>query len=1395
MIGELTVRPVARSDRLINEDLELNQVLLKWELSKEPKIDYLIDLYDLEKPSLGWQTINRFSHQEISGRKFTGLTVKGLDPGHSYRFRVIPYRDDLYGPPLETLTFYDVPILSTSVLGEDPYWNLKNRRFILPPPKGPLKVDIFDDNNIRLKWFEPSSFKCPEELRDQIEYIVEYQIPKRRFWFELGRTRQTNFEVLQSRLDKNDRPIRFQIRSLISSNLIGTLDESLYSLSLDGLKSEWIYFSSDVDNQSKLKSRLDNLVPTKLDTLHVGTKSVLLRWDLPPNVMDLKYSTSLILESRLMDDHLKPSIWEPVVRLSSRDTMYEIQGLKPGTKYDFRIVAKNLDTQLCTSARFVQLERPVQTRGPGLFDDLILAKDSYSLMNPPRKFVSDVISSPDGLDDRIRLSWQAPEVSPTLESKLTYSIEMRIYDSFGKLLTPSWILVKSKLTDLNYYVDHYTLEKLSPQLDDNLLEKHRSRQRLRVASIDSTNLDEKQYEFRICALLDESNRSLPAKLPNFVSLTSSAKRAPLKFINLDANKTMIYSVLNERLELLMEVEGWPKPHVEWFLNHLKLNHRLECRISQLGFNQFELVIDKVQSNHAGLLECRASNNYETLSMTWELVVINQPRFTRLGWSGHPREYQFKHGDCLNLQIPVDNVGSGQEWFTKVWLERLDRQKMTKESDLADRVQLSIAHGWVQIVVDRMGLYDTGLYRLWIENQAGNDCIDLFLKVLDKPHAKLAEPRVRPHGPGTLVIEWDPPEPGDILLESLSKYTGYRIEYCRENYDNQWHLLGTTSADQNQMVVRSQLVKGVDYRFRVRLENWHGLGPASNPSNVAQLPVFGVTEIYYDDYQDNLKSSKSQIHHFTKEGLFSQKYKIVERLHTAKHSSLYQLIDKSTKQKWLATITDLEPGPKRSTSALDEAHKTRSPFTTLNGSRPSSRQTNKWTDMGMEKSIRRQIDLMNRLEQESLTNVHEIYTEPKRTICVLKEMIAGNTLWHELGRRITLTENKAAQILHQLLSATATLHDTGRVHLGLQPENIYFMDDTHKQVSLAGMGSTIPMHEDKHVRLRFRSTVYLPPELSHPIEPNKSYQISPSTDMWSLGLLLYQMTTGDTTNAPEPKKLKKMNYSPKMIDFVENLLHKDPIKRMSASEALIHPWMKETHQNILPSVSMVQNQHQEQQHSQVNGFHTDIESSDDLVSVADRINKRAYSRLLRWLDASYLENIDDSLAKHKIINGLYDHTYNYQNYTSTETSEFIEDEVVIHAKIAISRGQIPQILLPLTSIRCNEGSTVIFSCAIQLSKPLKSNATKLDKMEDLQIQWNFNGCFLNVGRICQSTSSIPSNQHYTCTYDSHTGQIKLHIQQVTVYDAGTYELIVKGLYGDVSDSANLKVYGKFDLFVK
>ncbi|GAA48023.1 muscle M-line assembly protein unc-89 [Clonorchis sinensis] len=832
-----------------------------------------------------------------------------------------------------------------------------------------------------------------------------------------------------------------------------------------------------------------------------------------------------------------------------------------------------------------------------------------------------------------------------------------------------------------------------------------------------------------------------------------------------------------------------------YLNHIRLDDRIssDYRVGRVGAGVFELTIDRVQRNHAGLLECRAWNAYEVVSNKWEIVVAAVPRFSRFDWSLDVREFEVKHGDSWELRIPLEDwdCTQGHEWITKVWLERLTRIPAFTDTgkfpeSLESRVRLRIIEGlrWVELVVDSISLADAGVYRLWIQNQAGRDYLDFRLRVADKPHVRPNKPRVLPHGPGTLVIYWDIPIPTS-RLEAEIKYTGYRIEYRREQPGASWNFLGSTPAEQTQLLVRSPLEPEVTYRFRVCLENWHGYGPASEPSDPVQLPTHSITDVY--DVMDEALPYA--------DGSFESRYTVMEELARTKHAGLYRLVEKSTGRSYLAKIVDTSRGsterlhasafghrseqarreslPPRPVSAMDTGRlMDRRVTSQLSLSRTSLTDSDEWRRQRTEQELK----LLTKIQHGALAKFHEAYQDARRTVAIMEDVTAGGTLWHQLSHRITMTETKAAEILRQLLDLTNQLHRSGFVHLGLQPENIFFTDRTRKRVALAGLSQTQRIDEERPVRLTFRSAVYMPPELSS--ETPQQRRFGPASDLWSLGLLLYQMTTGDTEGPPEVTRMERLQLSPKMVKFTKRLLHPDPSKRPTAAEALRDPWLTSitTQMEPRPSITSLAGRQRLSGESLID---------EDLSThnVAESISKQAYTRLLRWIDASHAAEQDEREVEELISVRRRRHSQQYLREMETEVRESRKD-IVVHAHVT-ARGQAPEILTPMGSVSVEEGGPAVLKCAVHLPRPRKTT-TPLDRMSNLKIYWYLNGRELKLSEPTVKLTQ-PQRQHYMCTFDPDTGDVRLHIDEVTTYDAGTYEVRVVGQYGEVSDSANLRVY--------
>ena len=101
---------------------------------------------------------------------------------------------------------------------------------------------------------------------------------------------------------------------------------------------------------------------------------------------------------------------------------------------------------------------------------------------------------------------------------------------------------------------------------------------------------------------------------------------------------------------------------------------------------------------------------------------------------------------------------------------------------------------------------------------------------------------------------------------------------------------------------------------------------------------------------------------------------------------------------------------------------------------------------------------------------------------------------------------------------------------------------------------------------------------------------PQVDMWSLGCVIYEMLTGEEAYAApegmerkdlyanikaaryEKKRLGELGISAEAQDLLAKIFTTDPMARLSASEALLHPWVtgeghRDHHRKRLSSVSL------------------------------------------------------------------------------------------------------------------------------------------------------------------------------------------------------------------------------------
>ncbi|KAF5737632.1 CDPK-related kinase 7-like [Tripterygium wilfordii] len=237
--------------------------------------------------------------------------------------------------------------------------------------------------------------------------------------------------------------------------------------------------------------------------------------------------------------------------------------------------------------------------------------------------------------------------------------------------------------------------------------------------------------------------------------------------------------------------------------------------------------------------------------------------------------------------------------------------------------------------------------------------------------------------------------------------------------------------------------------------------------------------------------------------------------------------------------------------------------------PKSKMT---TAIAIE-DVRREVKILRALTgHKNLVQFYDAYEDDENVYIVMEFCEGGELLDRILSRGGKYSEEDAKIVLVQILSVVAFCHLQGVVHRDLKPENFLFTTkEENSTLKAIDFGLSDYVKPDERLNDIVGSAYYVAPEVLH-----RSY--GTEADMWSIGVIAYILLCGSRPfwarsesgifravlkadpsfdEAPWP------SLSPEAIDFVKRLLNKDYRKRLTASQALSHPWLANHHDLKIP----------------------------------------------------------------------------------------------------------------------------------------------------------------------------------------------------------------------------------------
>lgn len=232
---------------------------------------------------------------------------------------------------------------------------------------------------------------------------------------------------------------------------------------------------------------------------------------------------------------------------------------------------------------------------------------------------------------------------------------------------------------------------------------------------------------------------------------------------------------------------------------------------------------------------------------------------------------------------------------------------------------------------------------------------------------------------------------------------------------------------------------------------------------------------------------------------------------------------------------------------------------------------------MEAQTQREIAALKLCDgHPNIVKLHEIYHDQLHTFLVL-ELLGGGELLERIRRKQHFSETEASRIMRKLVSAASHMHDVGVVHRDLKPENLLFTDESeNSEIKIIDFGfARLKPPDNQLLKTPCFTLHYAAPEIL------KYDGYDESCDLWSLGVILYTMLSGQVpfqcqekslthTSAEEIMKKIKLgdfsfegeawrNVSQQAKDLIQELLTVDPNKRIKMCGLRYNAWLQDDSQ--------------------------------------------------------------------------------------------------------------------------------------------------------------------------------------------------------------------------------------------
>ncbi|XP_052463412.1 calcium/calmodulin-dependent protein kinase type II subunit gamma isoform X2 [Carassius gibelio] len=215
-------------------------------------------------------------------------------------------------------------------------------------------------------------------------------------------------------------------------------------------------------------------------------------------------------------------------------------------------------------------------------------------------------------------------------------------------------------------------------------------------------------------------------------------------------------------------------------------------------------------------------------------------------------------------------------------------------------------------------------------------------------------------------------------------------------------------------------------------------------------------------------------------------------------------------------------------------------------------------------LEREARICRLLKHPNIVRLHDSISE-EGFHYLLFDLVTGGELFEDIVAREYYSEADASHCIHQILESVDHIHHHDIVHRDLKPENLLLASKCkNAAVKLADFGLAIEVQGEQQAWFGFAGTPgYLSPEVLRKEAYGKP------VDIWACGVILYILLVGyppfwDEDQHKLYQQIKAGAYdfpspewdtvTPEAKNLINQMLTINPAKRITAQEALKHPWV-------------------------------------------------------------------------------------------------------------------------------------------------------------------------------------------------------------------------------------------------